>query len=144
MDLNHVINHGKIDELRPLARRLWADNVELQRDNIELAQKVKELKSRLDRQSAYIRRLERALDDALVIVSLCRAGVPYGRVSLLGLGMSERAYDNARALMKVAGVRHRGDMLGDDMETLQYRLIAALQRAEGNPQAFHRRRQKRA
>ncbi len=131
---NNAITLAKLEQL---LQRLATENSQLQADN----RRLRKLKSNVGRG----RILERALADATAMIAWRFAGYSISRDSCADLGISERRWEWARALLMTARVHDGADITEPDFDAVLRRVAAAHDRivAQGDIGALVLRRRKR-
>ena len=103
-------------------QRLMMENSHLRAENRRLR--------KLKRNAGRGRILERAFDDATAMLAWRFAGYSVGRKSCRGLGLSERRWEWARALLMVARIHDGNDVTEPDFDAALRKLAAAHDRIE--------------
>jgi len=85
------------------------------------------------------RRIQRAYDAAMVLAVWHVAYAGTSRLDCTSRGMSQRQWENATALLRLARVIERGRWRVHDLATIEERLRAAQDRACEAPEAFFAR-----
>lgn len=94
------------NELRDLVLRLCEENERLRLENARLRHENRQLRRRLH--DAELRLLRRSQQDALLLGGLFFADLPTSRRACADVGLSERRWMRAMALLKVARVADDG------------------------------------
>lgn len=99
------------------------------------------LRRRLPASTGDMRRLRKAYRDAKAMVLHRFAGYAISRDSCLALGISERAWTNARALLQAARIHNGFDIVESDFEAAMLRLDATVgsMEAAGNAERLRSR-----
>ena len=124
-------------KVQQLVARLAIENSQLSAEN----RRLRKLKANAGRG----RILERALADATAMATWRFAGYSISRDACVGLGISERRWEWARALLMTARVHDGSDITEPDFDAVLRRLSAAHDRivAQGDIEALVLRRRKR-
>lgn len=130
-------NANTLARLEQILQRMATENSQLHADN----RRLRKLKSNAGRG----RILERALADATAMVAWRFAGYSISRDACVGLGISERRWEWARALLMTARVHDGVDIVEPEFDVVLRRLAAAHDRiaAQGDIGALVLRRRKR-
>lgn len=114
-------------------RYLEIENEQAKRDAAALRKKLSEF-------SAHTRRVERAYTDALLLATWCAGGITPSRRFAARHQMSQRHWQNATALLRMARIldRHR-HWATTDLALIESRLGRARQQAIESPDAFKAR-----
>ena len=112
----------------------------LEVENAQIKATAAALRKKLADYSAHTRRVERAYDDALLLACWAVGGIAPSRRFAALHGMSQRRWQNACGLLRMARVlvSHR-HWLTTDMALIEKRLERAIQHAVEAPHAYHAR-----
>lgn len=126
-----------LQRIEALVQRLALDNAQLRADNRRLRKLV------VNRDRGRI--LDRALDDATALLTWRFGGFAISRKYARRLGLSERRWEWARALLMAARIHDGDDITEPDFAVAVQRLAAAHDRiaAQGDIGALVIRRRKR-
>jgi hypothetical protein len=120
-----IKNH---DKLQGYVLRLCQENERLRLENAQLRQENRQLRRRL--QDAELRLLRRAEADALLMGGLFFAGLPISRRACQDVGIGEKRWTRATALLRVARVVDGRRVRVDAPEDFERALRSARQRVE--------------
>lgn len=110
----------------------------LETENAQLRAEVKALRRRLHDGRGFERRIERAYDDALLLSLWWAGGIyPSRRYARVAGGMSQRAWQNAMALLRMARiVTGQRRWMAQDAALIEQRLQRAKAQALADPERF--------
>jgi len=109
--------------------------VELQR----LRSENERLRQRLRESGRHAKRLQRAYDAALALANLHISYLPTTREQAQVAGLTQRQFENGRALLQLARVVNGRRWQIHDLATIENRLRAAQDRALAAPEVFFAR-----
>lgn len=107
-----------IAKQRAIILKLQVENAQLRRENRQLRRRLAD---------AELRLLRQAHADAILIGGLHFAGLPTSRRACLEVGISERHWTRARALLRLARL-HDGQMRVDDPADYERSLAVAVEK----------------
>ena len=103
---------------------------------LRLRQENRELRKALHINGRHARRIQRADDAALLLATWHIGHLPSSRDFAMAMGMSQRTWENAMALLKYARLFHRQQWQTHDLATIERALQRAVERAVMTPEAY--------
>ncbi len=114
-------------------KHILADNVRLRAENERLRGKLKLADGR------HTKRIRRAYVSALALASLHIAYLPTTRKQAMLAGLSQRQFENGRAMLQMARVLNGRKWKLHNLADIDDRLNAAVARALADPEVFRSR-----
>ena len=105
----------------------------------KLQQENAKLRKRLGERSRHARRVDRAYHDALLLAQLHIGYAPTSRQFAGHASISQRRWQNAMALLKMARLHDGRTWLHHDLLTVESRLDSAKDKAVATPEAYFAR-----
>lgn len=111
-------------------------NKHLELELLRLRDENSRLRKALRVNGRHARRIQRAYDAALLLATWHVAHLPSSRQFAMGMGMSQRTWENATALLKLARVVGGQSWKAHDVATIERALQKAQDRALETPEVF--------